>query len=216
MVENEKNKDARFQTQPCLGRSSKPSGARLHVHSHVCTRSGLFPRSVDRAGPLQQLFIRLRPPPVAVASRLPQRPTSTTSTCLRCRLRLPRPLRLPQIPTPNQVWTFQLRARTGLGAMRVSPQNLSQRRWRKFLWPQLTRWTSKLKQVCTSLRMLIFGPLLIITRITDGLIYLPEIKYRRILNKAFGPGGWGLAPRSETNVSSKVVSREYALVCLGR
>jgi len=23
----------------------------------------------------------------------------------------------------------------------------------------------------------------------DGMIYLPEIKYRRILNKAFGPGG---------------------------
>ena len=50
----------------------------------------------------------------------------------------------------------------------------------------------------------------------DGLIYLPEIKYRRILNKAFGPGGWGLAPRSETNVGPRVVSREYALVCLGR
>jgi len=50
----------------------------------------------------------------------------------------------------------------------------------------------------------------------DGMIYLPEIKYRRILNKAFGPGGWGLAPRSETNVSPKIVSREYALVCLGR
>lgn len=53
-------------------------------------------------------------------------------------------------------------------------------------------------------------------RLSDGLIYLPEIKYRRILNKAFGPGGWGLAPRSETNVSPKIVSREYALVCLGR
>lgn len=50
----------------------------------------------------------------------------------------------------------------------------------------------------------------------DGLVYLPEIKYRRVLNKAFGPGGWGLAPRSETNVGPKVVSREYALVCLGR
>jgi hypothetical protein len=50
----------------------------------------------------------------------------------------------------------------------------------------------------------------------DGLIYLPEIKYRRILNKAFGPGGWGLAPRSETNVGPKIVSREYALVCQGR
>lgn len=50
----------------------------------------------------------------------------------------------------------------------------------------------------------------------DGLLYLPEIKYRRILNRAFGPGGWGLAPRSETNVSEKVVSREWALICLGR
>ena len=26
----------------------------------------------------------------------------------------------------------------------------------------------------------------------DGIIYLPEIKYRRILNQAFGPGGWAL------------------------
>ncbi|KAF7795555.1 hypothetical protein EIP86_006717 [Pleurotus ostreatoroseus] len=50
----------------------------------------------------------------------------------------------------------------------------------------------------------------------DGLIYLPEIKFRRVLNRAFGPGGWGLAPRSETNVGPRIVSREYALVCLGR
>lgn len=50
----------------------------------------------------------------------------------------------------------------------------------------------------------------------DGIIYLPEIKYRRILNKAFGPGGWGLAPRGETIVTSKSVTREYALVANGR
>ncbi|CAH7669027.1 mitochondrial genome maintenance MGM101-domain-containing protein [Phakopsora pachyrhizi] len=50
----------------------------------------------------------------------------------------------------------------------------------------------------------------------DGVIYLPEIKYRRILNKAFGPGGWGLAPRGSSHVTSKNVSREYALICLGR
>jgi hypothetical protein len=50
----------------------------------------------------------------------------------------------------------------------------------------------------------------------DGIIYLPEIKYRRILNKAFGPGGWGLAPRGETIVTSKSVTREYALVAHGR
>ncbi|KAF9926878.1 hypothetical protein FBU30_003638 [Linnemannia zychae] len=47
----------------------------------------------------------------------------------------------------------------------------------------------------------------------DGLLYLPEIKYRRILNKAFG---WGLAPRSEHSISPKNISREYALVCKGR
>lgn len=50
----------------------------------------------------------------------------------------------------------------------------------------------------------------------DGIVYLPEIKYRRILNKAFGPGGWGLAPRGETIVTGKVVTREYGLVASGR
>lgn len=50
----------------------------------------------------------------------------------------------------------------------------------------------------------------------DGLIYLPEIKYRRILNKAFGAGGWGLVPRSDTIVTSKLVTREYGLVCHGQ
>lgn len=50
----------------------------------------------------------------------------------------------------------------------------------------------------------------------DGLLYLPEIKYRRILNKAFGPGGWGLVPRSETIVTANLVTREYGLICHGQ
>ncbi|PQE31003.1 mitochondrial genome maintenance mgm101 protein [Rutstroemia sp. NJR-2017a WRK4] len=50
----------------------------------------------------------------------------------------------------------------------------------------------------------------------DGIVYLPEIKYRRILNRAFGPGGWGLAPRGETIVTQKSITREYALVAHGR
>jgi len=50
----------------------------------------------------------------------------------------------------------------------------------------------------------------------DGIVYLPEIKYRRILNKAFGPGGWGLAPRGESIVTGKLVTREYGLVVQGR
>ncbi|KAI0388591.1 mitochondrial genome maintenance MGM101-domain-containing protein [Xylariaceae sp. FL0594] len=50
----------------------------------------------------------------------------------------------------------------------------------------------------------------------DGIIYLPEIKYRRILNAAFGPGGWGLAPRGELFVQDRLVTREYALIVHGR
>ncbi|SMN19146.1 similar to Saccharomyces cerevisiae YJR144W MGM101 Protein involved in mitochondrial genome maintenance [Maudiozyma saulgeensis] len=50
----------------------------------------------------------------------------------------------------------------------------------------------------------------------DGLLYLPEIKYRRILNKAFGAGGWGLVPRSETIVTTSLVTREYGLICNGQ
>ncbi|TPX75167.1 hypothetical protein CcCBS67573_g03561 [Chytriomyces confervae] len=50
----------------------------------------------------------------------------------------------------------------------------------------------------------------------DGLLYLPEIKYRRILNRAFGPGAWALVPRGPHTVSAKTLSREYALFCLGR
>lgn len=50
----------------------------------------------------------------------------------------------------------------------------------------------------------------------DGIIYLPEIKYRRILNSAFGAGGWSLIPRSETLITEGMVSREYALICLNQ
>ncbi len=50
----------------------------------------------------------------------------------------------------------------------------------------------------------------------DGIIYLPEIKYRRILNAVFGPGGWGLAPRGNLTVHDRLVTREYALVVQGR
>ncbi|KAF9873317.1 hypothetical protein CkaCkLH20_09130 [Colletotrichum karsti] len=50
----------------------------------------------------------------------------------------------------------------------------------------------------------------------DGIIYLPEIKYRRILNTAFGPGGWGLVPKGEVVVGDRIVTREYALIAEGR
>lgn len=50
----------------------------------------------------------------------------------------------------------------------------------------------------------------------DGLIYLPEIKYRRILNRALGPGAWGMIPRSDTIITSNLITREYALVVMGK
>ncbi len=50
----------------------------------------------------------------------------------------------------------------------------------------------------------------------DGKIYLPEIKYRRILIRAFGPGGWALIPRGTHSINSRNISREYALFCQGR
>ncbi|KAK0388115.1 hypothetical protein NLU13_4359 [Sarocladium strictum] len=50
----------------------------------------------------------------------------------------------------------------------------------------------------------------------DGIIYLPEIKYRRRLNEAFGPMGWGLIPKGEAVVGQNIVTREYALIVGGR
>ncbi|KAI9143372.1 mitochondrial genome maintenance MGM101-domain-containing protein [Paraphysoderma sedebokerense] len=50
----------------------------------------------------------------------------------------------------------------------------------------------------------------------DGILYLPEIKYRRILNRAFRPGGWALSPRGPHAIYKSIISREYALFCLGR
>nr|BAK48743.1 Mgm101-like mitochondrial DNA packaging protein Glom2 [Physarum polycephalum] len=50
----------------------------------------------------------------------------------------------------------------------------------------------------------------------DGLIYLPEIRYRRILNRAFGPGAWALLPISPPIVERTNLIRTYALYCHGR
>jgi len=50
----------------------------------------------------------------------------------------------------------------------------------------------------------------------DGTVYMPESRYRRILNRAFGAGAWALVPRGPHSLSADVLSREYALFCLGR
>lgn len=51
----------------------------------------------------------------------------------------------------------------------------------------------------------------------DGLIYLPEIKYRRILNRAFSPGAWSLLPMDITVASSdNMLYYRGALFVFGR
>jgi hypothetical protein len=50
----------------------------------------------------------------------------------------------------------------------------------------------------------------------DGAAYLPENRYRKILCKAFGAGGWCLVPRGAHSLGNGVLSREYALFCEGR
>jgi len=50
----------------------------------------------------------------------------------------------------------------------------------------------------------------------DGILYLPEIKYRRILNQAFGPGGWALLPRGLHAKNGNTITKEYALFAHGR
>ena len=50
----------------------------------------------------------------------------------------------------------------------------------------------------------------------DGALYLPESRYRKVLFRAFGAGGWSLIPRGAHSLAYGVLSREYALFCNGR
>jgi len=49
----------------------------------------------------------------------------------------------------------------------------------------------------------------------DGLIYLPEIKYRIILNKTFGAGAWAIHPRG-IELQDKIMCYKGALYIQGR
>lgn len=50
----------------------------------------------------------------------------------------------------------------------------------------------------------------------NGIVFLPGVAYRRILTRAFGPGGWALAPRSPARRDGDVVVYHGALFALGR
>jgi hypothetical protein len=45
----------------------------------------------------------------------------------------------------------------------------------------------------------------------DGTVYMPEIKYRRRLNLAFGPGAWAMKPVGSAVITEDLLSRTYQL-----
>ncbi len=50
----------------------------------------------------------------------------------------------------------------------------------------------------------------------DGIVYISHVVYRRILTRAFGAGGWALAPRTPSRVMGNLVVYHGALFALGR
>jgi hypothetical protein len=50
----------------------------------------------------------------------------------------------------------------------------------------------------------------------DGIVYLPQIKYRRKLNNAFCPMGWSMIPRGDLSMKGNCLYRSYALIVGGR
>lgn len=48
-----------------------------------------------------------------------------------------------------------------------------------------------------------------------GEVYVPQVHYRRRLNRVFGPGSWALVPRGRYVKQGKTLCREYALVARG-
>lgn len=49
----------------------------------------------------------------------------------------------------------------------------------------------------------------------DGLVFMPQVFYRRRLNQAFGPGQWALMPVSDWRRDGNHLYREYALIVRG-
>lgn len=50
----------------------------------------------------------------------------------------------------------------------------------------------------------------------DGIVFMPGVWWRRQLTRAFGAGGWALAPRGPTRTVGNGVEYHGALYCLGR
>ncbi len=50
----------------------------------------------------------------------------------------------------------------------------------------------------------------------DGIVFMPGVWWRRQLTRAFGAGGWSLAPRGPTRTVGNSVEYHGALYCMGR
>jgi len=50
----------------------------------------------------------------------------------------------------------------------------------------------------------------------NGIVFVPGVYWRRQLTRAFGAGGWALAPRGPARVMGQLVVYPGALYCLGR
>jgi hypothetical protein len=50
----------------------------------------------------------------------------------------------------------------------------------------------------------------------DGIVFMPGVWWRRQLTRAFGAGGWALAPRGPTRTVGNGVEYHGALYCMGR
>ncbi len=50
----------------------------------------------------------------------------------------------------------------------------------------------------------------------DGIVFMPGVWWRRQLTRAFGAGGWALAPRGPARTVGSGVEYHGALYCLGR
>ena|SRR3990167_4496675 len=61
-------------------------------------------------------------------------------------------------------------------------------------------------------------PNIVEIRPVDGIPYVPQVHYRRVLNLAFGPGMWNMIPTSDTHFDdeNQIMSREWAIFASGR
>ncbi|KKA27265.1 hypothetical protein TD95_004098 [Thielaviopsis punctulata] len=112
--------------------------------------------------------------------------------------------------TPSSIETMTVTTPSGSAVSYRTPENID---WSTSYFGLSTEPFSK---EITDILTRTVDPKLDVEMKPDGIIYMPEVRYRKVLNEAFGPGGWGLVPRGDTVVGDKIVTREYALIVHGR